>query len=46
MFFSHTAVHFTLKMEAPRSPETLVSYYNTTRRHKAEDLNLNTDVLR
>jgi hypothetical protein len=27
--------------EAARSSETLVSYRNTTRRHSAEDLNMN-----
>jgi hypothetical protein len=35
------AVHFTLKMEAARSSETLVSYHITTRRQDSEDLDLN-----
>jgi len=30
----------TLKMEAARSSETLVSYRNTTRHHNSEDLDL------
>jgi len=30
-----------MKTEAARSSETLVSYHNTTRRHKPEDLDLN-----
>jgi hypothetical protein len=34
----HTA--FTLKMEAARPSETLVSYCNITRRHNPEDLDL------
>jgi hypothetical protein len=29
--------YFTLKMEAGRSSETLVSYHNTKRRHNSED---------
>jgi hypothetical protein len=32
--------HFTLKMGVARSWETLVPYYNTTRRHNPEDLDL------
>jgi len=32
------AIHFTLKMEARRSSETLVSYRNTTRRYSPEHL--------
>jgi len=30
--------YFTLKMEAARSPEMLVSYHNTTRRHNPKEL--------
>jgi hypothetical protein len=33
--------HFSLQMEAVRSSETSVSYPNTTRRYKPEDLDLN-----
>jgi hypothetical protein len=35
------AIHFTLKMEAARSTETLVCCHITTRRHDPEDLNVN-----
>jgi len=31
-------LYFTLKMEAARSSETMVSYHNTTRRHSPEEL--------
>jgi len=34
-------MHFTLKMEAARTSETLVSYHNTTLRHSPEDLDMN-----
>jgi hypothetical protein len=36
-----STTHFTLKMEAARSSETLVSYHSTTWSHNPEDLNLN-----
>jgi hypothetical protein len=36
-----SSLSITLKMEAARSFETLVSYQNTTRRHNTEDLDLN-----
>jgi hypothetical protein len=43
MFEIHapSILHFTLKMEAGRSFETLISYHRTTRRHNPEDLDLN-----
>jgi hypothetical protein len=37
--------HFTLKMYAVRSSETLVSYYTNTRRQNLEDRDLDTRVL-
>jgi len=36
--------HFTLKMGAARSSETLVSYHITTRRYNPEDLDINLDL--
>jgi hypothetical protein len=33
--------HFTLKMEAAWTSETVVSYHSTTLRHSPEDLELN-----
>jgi hypothetical protein len=35
---------FTLKMEAARSSEMLVSYHNTTWRHNPKDLDLNKQI--
>jgi hypothetical protein len=36
-----TASHFTLKMQAARSSETLVSYHNITQHHILEDFDMN-----
>jgi len=36
-----SAIHFTLQMEAARSPKMLVLYCNTTQCHNPEDLILN-----
>jgi hypothetical protein len=38
--------HFTLKMEAATSSETLVSYHSNTSHHNPEDLNLNIRFIR
>jgi uncharacterized membrane protein YjjP (DUF1212 family) len=35
------SIVFTLKMEAAKSSETLVSYSNTTRRYNLDELDLN-----
>jgi hypothetical protein len=34
------SIHFTLKMEAAQTFETLVSYHNTTWHHIPDDLNM------
>jgi hypothetical protein len=41
-----SAIHFTLKMEAASSSETLVSYRSITWRHSSEDLDLVQKLLR
>jgi hypothetical protein len=40
MGFRRTTLLFTLKMEASRPSETLVSYHSTARRHNPEDIDL------
>jgi hypothetical protein len=37
-------LHFTLKMEAARLSETLVSYYMTTQYHNPEDIDMKASI--